>query len=114
MRTAHYVVSVLIVVLGAAHCAMTFVNYAGISPEAFWFLGSGIAIILAGFLNIAMLRDGSGDTIVWVMTLIGNLVFAVLFALALFLNPEPQVLAGLLLFAFAAVRTFFLDKANSS
>ena len=58
MKTVHTIASILIVALGLLHCGFTFNNYHGITFDAAWFLGTGFAIILAGLMNIAMLRDG--------------------------------------------------------
>ena len=80
--------------------------------EAIWFLGSGIAIVLAGFLNVAFVRDRGRDTVIWLMTLIANLTFLVLFALATFMLREPQVFLGLALFGFVAVRTFLANESS--
>jgi hypothetical protein len=63
-----------------------------------WFIGSGVAIILAGFLNLIVLRDVGKDKVGWMLCLIGNLILAVLFVLALLILPQPQVFAGAGLF----------------
>ena len=94
--------------LGLAHCGFTFLNYSGLSMDAFWFLGTGIAIVLAGFLNVAMIRDRGHDTVIWLMTLLTNLSFLLLFALASFMLHEPQVFLGLTIFCIASFRTFRL------
>jgi len=77
--------------------------------DAMWFLGSGLAIILAGFLNIAVIRGRGKDKLVWVLGLITNLGFAILFGIGLLLLTQPQVFVGLALFAFATLCTV-LDR----
>ena len=114
MNTVHKIVSALIVLLGLAHCGFTFLNYSGLSMDAFWFLGAGIAIVLAGFLNVALIRVRGRDTVIWLMTLLTNLAFLLLFGLATFMLRESQVFVGLALFFLAALRTFFLDTEASN
>ena len=102
-QLAHKIISGLIIALGALHCVFTALNYDRFTLNAMWFLGSGIAIILAGFLNVAAIRVGSKDKVIKYMSLTANLIFAALFALALWFLTQPQVLVGLMLFTVAAV-----------
>jgi len=106
MKTAHTVANILIVLLGCVHIGFTFFNYHGLSYEAVWFLGTGVAIVLAGFINIAMLRDGGRDTVVWTMALVTNLFFLLGFAAASYMMREPQVFIGTLLFAITTIYSF--------
>jgi hypothetical protein len=107
MRTTAIIAAILIVVLGLLHVGFTFVQYEGLSFDAVWFLGTGVAIILAGFLNIAMLRDRGRDTLVWAMTLLANLFFLIGFALASFMMRQPQVYVGAVLFGITTINCFF-------
>ena len=68
-----------------------------------WFLGSGIAIILAGFLNVAAIRVGGRDRVVKFLCLTANLIFVALFAAALWLLSQPQVIVGVVLFVVATM-----------
>ena len=111
MRIAHLVASLLLVALGLLHSAFTFRNYYGISYDAAWFLGTGFAIILAGFINIATNRDRGRDTVIWMMALITNLVFLVGFAFAAYMMREPQVFLGTILFAITAAYSLFGREA---
>lgn len=104
LRTAHKFLAGVIIALGVLHVSVTFRDYDGFSVEALWFAGAGVAIVLAGFLNVILLRDAGKDTVVWLLCLITNLTFAVMFALALLVLRQPQVLVGAGLFAAA---TFF-------
>lgn len=106
MNTLHIVVSALIVLLGLIHCLFTFANFREFTMDAFWFLGSGIATLLAGFLNVAVIRDCGRDGVIWLMAMIANVTFLVLFVLATFMLGEPQVFFGLLLFTFTTFRNF--------
>ena len=85
----------------AHHGALTAQNYDGFSLDAMWFLGSGIAVILAGFLNIAAIRVS--DRVVRLLCLTANLIFTPLFSAALYLLAQPQVFLGAVLFLGAAI-----------
>jgi len=106
MKTAHTIASILIVLLGCVHIGFTFFNYHCLSYEAIWFFGTGVAIVLAGFINIAILRDGGRDTVIWMMTLLTNLFFLLGFGAASYMMREPQVFVGALLFAITTIHTF--------
>ncbi len=115
MKMLHTVASILIVALGLLHVAFTFNNYHGISYDAAWFLGTGFAIVLAGFMNIAMLRDGGKDTVIWSMALITNVIFLVGFAAAACMMRQPQVFVGAILFLTTTIFSFVVNpKINGS
>lgn len=109
MKAVHTIASILIVSLGLLHCGFTFINYRGISYDAAWFIGTGFAIILAGFINIAMLRDGGKDTVIWAMALITNVVFLLGFAAASYMMRQPQVFVGTVLFLATTIYSFVID-----
>ncbi len=110
MKTAHTIVAYLIVLLGIVHQGFTFVAYSRFSFGALWFIGSGLAIIFAGFLNIVVIKNGAADTTAWLLCLIANTTSTLLFSLALTLFTEPQVFVGLGLFAFATVATLMFRR----
>lgn len=112
MKTTHTIASVLIVILGLVHIGFTFRDYDGLSMNAAWFFGTGMSIVLAGFMNIAMLRDGGKDRVIWTMTLITNLVFLLGFAAAAFMMREAQVFVGALLFAITTIYSFAINRRS--
>ena len=113
MKTVHTIASILIVALGLLHIGFTFHNYSGISYDAAWFIGTGFAIVLAGFMNIAMLRDGGKDTVIWSMALITNVVFLVGFAAAAYMMRQPQVFVGAILFAVTTIYSFIVNPKTN-
>lgn len=113
-RVTHKVTAGLIIALGVLHCAFTFHDYDRVSLDAMWFLGSGIAIILAGFLNVAAIRVGGLDRVVKLLCLTANLIFAALFAAALWLLTQPQVSVGVALFAVAAISLILSERDRHS
>jgi hypothetical protein len=94
------------VALGAVHILFTVYAYENFSLGAFWFAGSGMAVIFTGFLNLMFLKFVGKDLTVWILCLLGNLFSTVLFVVGLFIIGEPQVFVGTLLFGFAALATF--------
>ena len=105
LRKLHLICSYLIVALGAIHILFTACAYDNFSLDAFWFAGSGMAIVFAGFLNLMFLKFIGKDLTVWILCLIGNLFSTLLFIVGLFIIGEPQVFVGTLLFSFAALAT---------
>ena len=103
LKTAHKILTGIIIALGVLHVLVTFRDYDSFSIRALWFASAGVAIILAGFLNIILLRDVGKDRVVWLLCLITNLIFAVMFVLALLILPQPQVLVGAGLFIAATI-----------
>lgn len=113
MKALHTVASLLIVALGLLHCAFTFFEYHGLSYEAAWFLGTGVGIVLAGFINITMLRDGGRDTIVWTMALITNVFYLLGFAFATYMMRQPQVFVGAVLFLVTTIYSFVVSPRSN-
>lgn len=113
LKATHKAFAYLIVALGIVHLAFTFAAYSRFSFNALWFIGSGLAIIFAGFLNIVFAFDISGNIATKWLCFIANATSMLLFALALTLFTEPQVFIGLALFAFATVATLLLRQTTN-
>ncbi len=106
MRLAHQIITGIILALGLLHISFTWFNFGEFNLNAMWFFGSGVAIILAGLLNLVLLRVGSRDTVVFRVCQLANLFFAALFGLALTRLFQPQVIVGFLLFIGATMAGF--------
>jgi hypothetical protein len=102
LKAAYRICSWLIVALGCAHIIFTFHDYDRFSLGAMWFAGSGLALVFAGFLNVAHLRAGGRDPVVRALTVLTDAACALLFVAALSLMRQPQVFVGVALFALAA------------
>lgn len=113
LRTAHKILTVLMIALGSLHLLFTFHDYDEFSLRALWFASAGVAIILAGFLNIVLLRDVGEDKVVRLLCIITNMIFAVMFSAALYLMQQPQVFFGIVLFAVAAVITALMPRKRN-
>lgn len=108
LRIIYKIITGLIIALGLLHLAFTTYNYSEFNLDAMWFFGTGIAIILAGFMNIVVIRIGSRDRLIFALCLLTNIFFAGLFAFALLQLHQPQVVLGLFLFigsTLAAIKT---------
>lgn len=113
LRTFHKIITGLIIALGLLHVTVTFYDYHSFSVEALWFAGTGVAIVLAGFLNLVLSRDVGRDKLVRSLCVITNIIFAAMFATALFVLAQPQVFLGLGLFAAATVISLTVNRAKS-
>ena len=90
--------------LGLVHIALAPLTYADWTIEALWFVGSGLAIVVASAANFLGLRSwGMGGQ--WVLTAI-NLAMGSYFAAAWLVLPGPQVILGGLLFLGLAICSF--------
>jgi uncharacterized BrkB/YihY/UPF0761 family membrane protein len=106
LRKLHLICSYLIAALGVVHILYTTQAYERFTLNAFWFIGSGMGILFAGFLNLMYLRLPENDRVGWILCLLGNLIALILFIVGWFLIGEPQVLVGILLFACTTAATF--------
>lgn len=112
LKTIHKIITGLIIALGSLHILFTFHDYDEFSLRALWFASAGVAIILAGFLNIVLLRDVGRDKVVRLLVVLTNIIFAVMFSVALYLMQQPQVFVGIALFAFATVLSLLIPRTS--
>lgn len=110
MKTAYTVTAVVISLLGAVHAGFTYLNFDRFDMDAVWFLGSGVAIVLAGFVNIALIR--SADRVIRILCIATNLLFLSGFAGATFMLPQPQVYFGALVFLIATLFSFSVKTSK--
>ena len=111
LRTLHAVGAWAGVALGAVHVLFTAVAYERFSLGAFWFAGSGFALVFAGFLNLMVNRNAGVERLSRWLCHTANVVCTALFAVAVFLIGEPQVFFGLFIFAFETVAAVLLPGA---
>lgn len=89
--------------LGLTHIALTPLVHADWTIDALWFVGSGLAILVAAATNFSWFQSPavSGR---WSVTAI-NLVMCCFFAAAWLVLPGPQVIVGGALFFCLAICT---------
>lgn len=100
------------IALGSLHVMFTFKDYDEFSLRALWFASAGIAIILAGFLNIILMRDAGKDQLTRWLAVGTNIFFGALFLVALLLLTQPQVFFGAALFIVASITGLLQKRAN--
>ena len=110
LKRLHAVGAWLAVALGAVHVAFTAFAYERFSLGAFWFMGSGFAIVFAGFVNLMLNRGAWRDALSRRLCHLANALTAALFGVGIFLIGEPQVFFGLSLFAFELVAAVLLSR----
>jgi hypothetical protein len=110
LSALHKLATGLIIALGVLHIGFTYHDYDRFTMGAVWFIGTGVAIILAGFLNIMLRREVGRDRLVQWLCYGTNIVFTLGFAGAILMLPQPQVFIGLLLFTSATVSGFLLSR----
>ena len=109
-RPLHRWSSGLVGVVALVHCAMTPVLYDGWHPDALWFLGTGMALLLLSAMNLAHVRPASSargplptaPVLRWAN--VGFLVFGLAALLAI---AEPQALMIVLGLLAQAVASFW-------
>lgn len=110
-KTLAMVLAIVGGLLGFVHIALTPLAYADWSIEALWFVGSGLAIVMAGAANLVGFRS-RGLGVPWILTAI-NLAMGSYFAAAWLVLPGPQVIVGGLLFFGLAVCSLAVARTDA-
>ena len=114
LRRLHAVGAWLGVALGAVHVAFTALAYERFSLGAFWFMGSGFAVVFAGFVNLIWNRGAGRDALSRRLCYFVNALSAALFGAGVLLIGEPQVFFGLFLFSFELVAAALLARRGEN
>lgn len=109
MRLFYKIVIGLIIALGSLHSVLTFVFYKEFSPRAFWFFGTGLALVMLGFLNVANYRHG-GDKTIRALCAVSNLIFTAVLVAGSFIMFELQTLIGIFCCAAAMILGFSTNR----
>jgi hypothetical protein len=88
------------VLLGLVHLAFAFPIV--LDTYTLWFIGSGMAIIFSGLLNLVAV-DKEITRFTKAVATITNACVCLLFALALVILNQPQVYIGIALFLFTTI-----------
>ena len=111
-RTLYKICIGLVVALGLLH--VSFTRFSQFTVGAMWFLGAGLAIVFAGFLNFVLLRDAGRDRVVQMLVIITDTLITAMFAVAIFILPEPQVYFGLGLFIATTALAFVSSRQTAA
>lgn len=81
--------------LGAIHAVFTFSMYQGLTLPAVWFFSGGVAVMLAGLVNVLRARIGKNGLLKFTSVFANVLVLAITLAMAFLLGSlvrhNPQV-----------------------
>jgi len=91
----HSILSYIIILLGIIHILFVF-PIEQFNTDTLWFIGTGVAIIFAGFINIIATK--SSEKFVRKICILANFSMMFLFLIALFTLQELQVFVGTILF----------------
>lgn len=84
-RKFYQFVTWLIIVIGIIHLIVAFFKYDKLIPDAIWFASAGLALIFAGFLNLAFLNHVT--PLNKLISEIANIALAILVALLVMMEP---------------------------
>lgn len=93
----------VLIVLGLLHAALTIPNYGSLTVDALWFAGSGLMLVSAGLLNLAVLRARGGDRGMAWATAAVDVMGGALAVASVMVIREPQTYALVALFVAALV-----------
>ena len=107
-RNAHRSASLVLGVLAIVHIVLTVTLYASWSPDAVWFVGTGLGLLLLAGMNLAHVGLGPCTMPTAPAVRVANWVFVLFGLAALLAVPEPQamvIVAALVVQAVASRRT---------
>jgi uncharacterized membrane protein len=109
VRRLHLICTYLLIGLGAVHTSLTAVFNKELSVDAMYFASAGLAMVVIGFLNIAMSRNRD-DRLSVTMCYIANVLFTVFGVLTAWAIQEPQAYFGVALLLTITATSFWLTK----
>jgi len=84
----------VVLLLGIAHLGLPAFAPGGWRTDHLWFAGTGLAVIVTGLFNLAMMRNATIDRIQKAAWLVVNVATGVFFALSWTSVKEPQIVVG--------------------
>lgn len=112
-RRLHQISTYLLIALGVVHTSLTPFFNEGFSVEAMYFASAGLAMIVVGFLNIAMSRNKSSDRVLVILCYIANVLYVVFGLLTAQALGEPQAYFGLVLILTMTVTSFLVGMRKN-
>ena len=104
------ITSCIIILLGMVHISFAFPLH--MNTDTLWFVGTGMAIIFSGLLNLIAI-DRGGSKFTKAIAILTNALNFAMFCLALSILGEPQVYAGILIFL-VATKAFIIDITRNA
>lgn len=79
MKTVGLIASTLLVLIGVIHITMTNQSYESGTPEALWFIGSGMLLIASGIYSYTAIRTCERDALIGAgLVSIGGVILSVM------------------------------------
>ncbi len=104
LRVVHLVVSCILALIATVHAGMTWLFYRTWSPDAVWFLGTGLGLLLLAVLNLSHIGIEPCRRSTARLVRAANWIFAAFGCAAVIAVPEPQAfVAGTMLVVQAIV-----------
>lgn len=91
----HTILSYIIILLGTIHIIFVF-PIVQFNTDTLWFIGTGMAIIFAGLINLIAIKFP--EKFISNICMLTNFIMMFLFLISLFTIQEPQVFGGVVLF----------------
>ena len=91
----HTILSFIIILLGILHISFVF-PIEEFNTDTLWFLGTGVAIIFSGLINLIAIRFS--EKFIRIICMLTNFIMMFLFIISLFALQEIQVHVGVILF----------------
>jgi len=110
MQSSIKLISYMIVLLGVVH--ISFALPVHMNTDTLWFIGSGMAIIFAGLLNIVAI-DRGGSKFTKGVAIIVNIFSCGMFCFALPILNEPQIYVGIVIFLSSTI-AFIIDISKKN
>ncbi len=101
LRRTTLALAILAGLLGTGHLALTPLLYPNWTINSLWFVGTGLAMLIGAGANL--LGSGAGNRLGRAGLVVMNLAMTAFFSSAWPVLPQPQVVAGGVLFAGLAV-----------
>ena len=102
-RRAHLAAAGLLGLIAGIHCGLTFVFFSSWSPDAVWFFGTGLGLLLLSALNLSHIGVEPCLQPTTRLVRTANWVFFFFGIAATFAVPEPQAFVLLLCLAVQAL-----------
>ena len=91
----HTILSFIIILLGILHISFVF-PIEEFNADTLWFLGTGVAIIFSGLINLISIKFS--EKFIRSICMLTNFIMMFLFIISLFALQEIQVYVGAILF----------------
>jgi|SRR5581483_339680 len=106
VRRLHQICTYLLIGLGVIHTSLTPVFNKRFSESMMYFASAGLAMIVSGFLNIAMRRNLK-DRLTVMLCRIANVLFTIFGLLTAYAIQEPQAYFGIVLLLTITITSFW-------